>query len=192
MTRRLKCPKCNKFQPSGKFCLDCGVNLEEHIELGVKFNKIKTYKGTNESKANIRKWLNRIGVQNPDIQILTEDQLSATVKYKLLGREYSFTSKAQINLASNMASVEQFLHHRVLGIERGIESKEQAFKGYEALPSPDYYKKKYFEGCKTKEEIETRYKELLKILHPDFPTGSANSFIELKNQYEELMKQWEQ
>ena len=37
----------------------------------------------------------------------------------------------QENITDNLAAVEQFLHYRVLGIERGIETLEQAFAGYE-------------------------------------------------------------
>ncbi|MBR9703478.1 hypothetical protein GOV10_05535, partial [Candidatus Woesearchaeota archaeon] len=86
------------------------------------------------------------------------------VDYILNNHSYSFKSVLQQNGRNNLAAVEQFLHHRVIGIERGIESVEKAFKGYEALPDP----KTYLQAM-TDEELR---KELRQV-HPDTGTGNA-------------------
>lgn len=44
----------------------------------------------------------------------------------------------------------------------------------------------YFEGCKTKEEIDTRYKALAKVFHPDAKSGDETIFVNIQNEYERL------
>ena len=79
----------------------------------------------------------------------------------------------QENITDNLAAVEQFLHYRVLGIERGIETTEQAFAGYEALPDLSNIEKDdpyLVLGFSEKVDIETakaKFKKLAKMHHPD-------------------------
>ena len=135
--KKLVCPKCKKTMNYGKFCLDCGTPLKEIITPETKFKKVTSSRSSSTLKSNIRNWLSRIGVQQPDIQI-SSDYREADVSYILKGRKYQFRSDMQDNEANNLAAVELFLHGRVLSIERGIETEEQAFAGYTALP--DYSK----------------------------------------------------
>lgn len=46
----------------------------------------------------------------------------------------------------------------------------------------------YFKGCKTKEELIARYKNLAKTLHPDVKGGDTTAFQEMNIEYERLMK----
>jgi hypothetical protein len=168
--RTLSCPKCGRVQPSGKFCLDCGGQLVEKVTLGVKFNTMETARPADTIKKDIRKWLTRIGVQNGDIIIETIDGISARVRYALVRKKYEFTSFRQRRFVDNLAAVEMFLHHRVLGIERGIETTEQAFAGYTALPAP-----------KTLETMsDTELRELLKKHHPDTGDGNVEEMMKVK------------
>ena len=171
----LMCENCNKKQSSGKFCLDCGQPLKEVITGDVTFKPIDTGRSSDKLKSDIRKWLGRIGVQQPDIIIHADGHSGvATVEYVLKNNTFSFTSVLQRNVSNNLAAVEQFLHHRVIGIERGIESVERAFAGYESLPdytsetgSFDPYVALGFEGPVSLEAARSKYKELVKKYHPD-------------------------
>ena len=49
-------------------------------------------------------------------------------------------------------------------------------------------KTKYFKGCTTLDELSLRYKKLCLIYHPDSGNGDADTYIELKEEYETLKK----
>jgi len=164
-----KCDSCNRTQKEGKFCLDCGNKLTEIITAEVNFKSIKTKRTSEQLKRDIRNWLARIGVQQNEIKISSGGERSE-VEYVLNKTMYCFSSHLQNNITNNLAAVEQFLHYRVLGIERGIESVEQAFKGYESLPDPtsnDPYDILNLNKDATLEEAKSRFKHLSKQYHPD-------------------------
>ena len=129
--KQLICQKCGRKQQNGKFCLDCGNPLTEVITSGVKFRVMDSGKQSDQIKKDIRNWLMRIGVQQPDIRIDTGD--GARVEYVLANKKYLFCSTMQKDPRNNLAAVEQFLHYRVLGIERGIETAEQAEDRIQAI-----------------------------------------------------------
>lgn len=185
--KRLICPKCKKVQGQGKFCLDCGCALKEVVTADTKFKKFSTARGITTLKMNVRNWLTRIGVQQSDIQIST-DSFSAQINYTLKGKRYTFGSDLQDNEANNLAAIEHFLHGRVLGIERGIETEEQAFAGYLALP--DYSGKKEplpyetlgFDHPVDYATANKKFKQLSKKFHPDVnDSPEANrQFVQMK------------
>lgn len=177
---RMKCVSCSRVQSEGKFCLDCGSQVKEIEKSKIKFKKIETYRNSDQLKKDIRTWLTRIGVLQSDIKIDATFE-RATVEYIYNKQVYSYSSNLQDSMQNNLASVEQFLHGRVLGIERGIESIEKAFAGYEALPSPESMKainNPYLVfGFKEKvsmELVRSKYKEFAKKYHPDLNKGIAN------------------
>jgi len=165
-----RCSKCGRTQQSGNYCLDCGQKLEEVVTSHVQFKKMSTNRTADHLKRDVRNWLGRIGVQQPDIIINTSN--GASIQYTLAEVVYTFSSVLQDNITNNLAAVEQFLHHRVIGIERGIETIEQAFKGYEALPSPedlDPYRVLglHEEADRTVEKAKVQFKILARKYHPD-------------------------
>lgn len=188
MMKKLICPDCKKSQSTGKFCLDCGKALKEIITNDVGFKKIETKRPPQTLKIAIRKWLNRIGVQNPNIQIQA-DVASAQINYIIKEKKYSFISDRQKSEAHNLAAIEQFIHYRVLGIEWGIETEEKAFSGYEALPN--YVDDKNFNpyqalGFKEKvsfDQAMAKYKQLARMCHPD-----VNDSTEASRQFQSIKK----
>lgn len=50
---------------------------------------------------------------------------------------------------------------------------------------------KYFDFSFTYEDNKKRYKSLCMEFHPDKPTGDANKFIEMKNEWEEYQKHYQ-
>jgi len=186
--KQMKCERCNKCQKSGNFCLDCGQPLKEVITSNVEFKPIKTKRTSQTLKTDIRRWLTRIGVQQPDIKINSEMDNTVHVEYVLSNQLYNFSSNLQKSITDNLAAVEQFLHYRVLGIERGIESTEQAFKGYEQLPDftngrIDPYETLGFDKFETKtlEIAEEKFRRIAKECHPD-----VSDSIEASRKFSEI------
>lgn len=164
MNQYYECVPCQRKAKEGKFCVQCGKDLTiVRVKSGIKCKPIMSGRKTNALMKAIRKWLTRINIANSDIQIETGDGV-ATVKYVAEGKQYSFTSVLQKDERANLAAVEQFLHYRVLGIERGIESLEQAFAGYVALPD-----KTDFTSFSLQE-----LRAMLSTYHPDTSTGEAD------------------
>ncbi len=192
----LKCTKCSKKQNQGKYCLDCGSPLETVVTSNVEFKPIKTKRTAEHLKKDIRNWLGRIGVQQPDIKINSYDGMT-TVQYTLGKSLYSFSSCLQDSITNNIAAVEMFLHSRVLGIERGIETVEDAFAGYEALPdytnenNNDSYTALGFKEKVSKEEARAKYKLLVKKYHPDVnPNKDTHAeFDRIKKAIEKIEKE---
>lgn len=76
----------------------------------------------------------------------------------------------------------------IRGLERwgGSEFLDGLFTGFKALPSPDdvmIMEKNYFEGIETTEQLERKYRELAKELHPDKTKGNADDFNIMSKQY---------
>jgi hypothetical protein len=167
---------CNRTQQSGKFCLDCGTPLKEVVTSGAKFVPIFCKRTSEQLKRDVRTWLGRIGVQQPDIKIVTNERdKTAAIEYLLVGKRYHFTSYRQKDTTHNLAAIEQFLHFRALSIEHGIETAEQAFSGYQSLPDP-------IELLKGMSDAELR--EELKRHHPDTGTGDTYQWEKLMNEKE--------
>lgn len=170
------CSSCNRSQSKGSFCLDCGQTLEERKVEKKSFRPINTRRSSDTLKADIRKWLERVGCAQTDIQITANGMYGeAEVMYLLDGTTYAFKSFNQSKVKDNLAAVEQFLHARVLGIERGIESVEQAFAGYAALESPDVWVRKL---------SDADLRGLLKLHHPDTGDGNLDKFDQLRAEQE--------
>jgi|WetSurMetagenome_2_1015567.scaffolds.fasta_scaffold243185_3 hypothetical protein len=186
--KKLICPMCKKSFSDGKFCLDCGQKLTEVITSDIGFRRKTTSRSPQTLKIDIRKWLNRIGVQNPDIQIFA-DAVQAKINYIIKGKKYSFSSDKQRTEADNLATIEQFIHYRVLGIEWGIESEEKAFAGYEALPDftggkeiTDPYLILGFQKPVDIDVARSKFKSMVKQFHPDINSSpeAANQFRRIK------------
>lgn len=169
---------CNTIQKTGKFCLDCGHPLNEVFTKDIQFKPIKTKRNSEALKRDVRNWLSRIGCAQTDIK-MRRDGDTAEVEYVLDGNEYQFSSHLQANYTNNLAAVEQFLHARVLGIERGIETVEQAFKGYEALPDPNTH-------IRTLSDSELRQE--IKLYHPDVGDGNLEKLTALRAEMERRRK----
>lgn len=45
----------------------------------------------------------------------------------------------------------------------------------------------YFAGCKNKADIETRYKQWVKILHPDKDGGNTQQFQDMQSEYNNII-----
>ena len=167
----LRCDPCNRNQQTGKFCLDCGRPLKEIVTTAVKFKPIDTNRTADTLKRDVRKWLERIGVQQPDIKIASEGG-AARIEYILKNNTYTFMSHMQDTITKNLAAVEQFLHYRVLSIERGIETIEKAFAGYEALPDYTTQAQDPYQALGFREPVDIhiarkKFRALVKRYHPD-------------------------
>jgi len=117
------------------------------------------------------------------------DDAGVVVYFDLKGRNKAMAcdkwDRVEHNLWSLYLSVSA-----IRGLERwgGSEFLDGLFTGFKALPSPDSVMTtsiQYFQDCQTKEEIELKYKELRKKLHPDMVDGNKEEFQEMMRQYEQ-------
>ena len=71
--------------------------------------------------------------------------------------------------------------------EKGYEQQESGYKA-EKINRTAQGKHSHFSGCSTKAELKKRYRELVKIYHPDAANGNTEMFEKIKDEYEELSK----
>ena len=57
-----------------------------------------------------------------------------------------------------------------------------------SIASREYVSTGFFNGCSTEEEIKKRYRDLTKVFHPDSGNGDQETFLNIKKDYDELMK----
>lgn len=177
--KEIYCPKCTKTFTQGSFCPHDGTKLLTRVTAKVEFRPIKTERNAEIIKRDAKQWLQRIGVSEI---VFSSMNNAVSVSYVLQGKTYKFTSHMQDSITNNLAAVEQFLHHRVLGIERGIETSEQAFAGYVQLADMS---SDYFAACKTLSDAEQLYRQLSKQLHPDRNNGRNEEFVRMAEQFED-------
>jgi len=153
--------------------------------------KVKTSRSHHELRKDIKKWLIRVGVNESDIEVLTGVRgEGAKVSYVYNGKKFEITSFDQADITNNLAAVELLIHSRVLGIERGIESVEQAFSGYESLPAPsdNPYVILGLQENAAIEVVEAVFKKLAKKQHPD-TGGNSEEFIRIRDAYEKIKEE---
>jgi len=148
-------------------------------------------KTTWKTKEHIYKWLTRIGVHEGDIDIKTgsENKEKAIVKYKFKEQTYELATDKRKEYGQNLHNIECLIHSRVLGIERGIETVEQAFAGYQALP--DYSNQSPYQvlGVPENSFLEAcniKFKELAKKYHPDVNNGDGTFFKKITKAIEDI------
>lgn len=189
-----KCISCRSHQSTGNFCSGCGGKLQEvvfDVPKGTKFRPIKSNRSVGKLKDDAKNWLKRIGIVESDINFAS-DGAATTIEYVLDGKRYAFTSFLQESDKNNWAAVEQFLHSRVIGIERGIESKEKAFEGYVQLEDKTNPRALFgLTGDFTRHELDARYKTLAKKHHPDVNSGQTEMFQKLTEAHEQLKREIE-
>lgn len=118
------------------------------------------------------------------------------VYFKLKDKDQCFAcdrwNKVEHNIWAIYKSIEC-----IRGLERwgSKDMLESAFKGFQALPSPDQVtntKVRYFAGCNTLSEGKERFRNMVAELHPDNKeTGDQNAFIELNTQYTQFKQSME-
>lgn len=51
-----------------------------------------------------------------------------------------------------------------------------------------YQKSKYYKDCTNEEELKDKYRDLVKRYHPDNANGDKEIFVQVNNEYEELLE----
>jgi hypothetical protein len=100
------------------------------------------------------------------------------------GRPVCVASDAYLSIEANMQALNKTLA-ALRSIERwgGEELMDTAISGFAALED----KSQYFTGCRTRDDVDSKFRELAKRLHPD-GGGSAELFMELKEQYDKALE----
>jgi hypothetical protein len=108
---------------------------------------------------------------------------------------FSYKGKLRVIACDKWITIEENLRaiYLTISAQRGIgrwgtaQMMDATFDGMLALPDPKDFKsegKRYFDDCKTMEEVRARYKNLAMAEHPD-QEGNNNAFVEILQQYDQ-------
>ena len=153
------------------------------------------YKGTEYYIDKLNKVMSRLHVTDYEYNW---DKDSAYIKFTYKGEFYKFDHKAtpenKLTYGTDcLAQLVLTLEDLARMSERNIYDFSVWISGMEYLPEkkllPECFQNLGFKyEYPSKSELEKAYKELLKVVHPD-NGGNNNSFIMLKQSYEECLKQ---
>jgi len=115
------------------------------------------------------------------------DDPGVAVYFELKGEQVCFPCDRWYHVEDNVRAIGKSIE-ALRGIERwgGSDMVNASFKGFEQLPHDLRARTFYFKECLGKEEIDTKFKKLVKDLHPDMG-GDEQEFIDMKEQYDQLM-----
>ena len=77
------------------------------------------------------------------------------------------------------------LENYIRSLQNLINTYEQSINVQNKQPQENFHIS-FFQGCDTLESLNKRYKDLVKVYHPDSGNGNDKVFIEIKNEYEQL------
>lgn len=133
----------------------------------------------------ISSWLplRRDGMPYADQARRRLDDPGVAVYFMLRGRQMVMARDAFASVHDNLRSIGLGIAH-LRGLERhgGGQMMERAFEGFAALSAPDAFDPWAILGLKpgaSRDEIETKFRELAKRHHPD-TGGSAEEFVKIK------------
>lgn len=156
-----------------------------------------------QTKDRIVRWLSRLSVHESEITFTSMQEVKvekksrhyykeyetheqAGVKYSYKGKDYLLTCKKECKYGENLKFLEILIHSRVIGIERGIETLEQAFAGYTALTFSSTPRAILgVAETATKEQCEDAFRRWAKTSHPDVG-GSPEQFARVNKAIQEI------
>jgi hypothetical protein len=105
------------------------------------------------------------------------------VYFQMKNRSYCLPCDKWITVEENMYAIAKHIE-AMRGMERwGVGSVEQMFAGFKQLAAenegPSWWGVLQVRACATVDEIETAYRSLAKVSHPDSPTGSHDAMAAL-------------
>ena len=116
------------------------------------------------------------------------------VYFKLKDKEQCFPCDRWNSVEHNLWAIYKSIE-AIRGLERwgAKDMMESAFKGFQALPSPEQVtntKVRYFSGCNSLSEGKERFRNLVQELHPD-KGGNQDDFMELNSQFTQFKQSME-
>lgn len=177
----------------------CNIISEEKVNVQKLSEELSTknpqYKSIEYYVDKLNKVMSRLHVINYEYNW---DKDSAYIKFTYKGEFYKFDHKATpenklIYGTDCLAQLVLTLEDLARMSERDIYDFSVWISGMKYLPEktllPQCFQNLGFKyDYPSKEELDKAYKELLKIVHPD-NGGNSESFISLKQSYEECLKQ---
>ena len=104
--------------------------------------------------------------------------------------------KDSINLINRLEILKDYLEelyfikNKIIKEQEEIrEEKEEREKIENINKEKNKNKYIYFNGCKTKDDINKRYKALVKVYHPDNSTGNADIFKDINIEYNKILSE---
>lgn len=103
--------------------------------------------------------------------------------------DYEEIHETLTKLISRLEKLRKKLYNLEINTTYYRDSQETYGENYQAEKEQKIVSSKtfsFFSTCKTKEEAKTIYKNLVKLYHPDSPTGNKEMFEKIQEEYEKL------
>ncbi len=167
-----------------------------------KIGQLTTEKSIELAVKEIKEWLSMIQVNGLDVDIRYDAKTNvAMLRFKYGGREYEFVSRKQKNCRLNMWGIARVMEFKVRAQVMGIEDFGRSMKAYEMLegqvepPGKDTpvnelnYVKLGISPLVSNQELQEKYRVLMKSLHPDMVTSEESKKI-LTKKAQEINEAW--
>lgn len=167
----------------------------------VKIGQLTTEKSIEKAMKEIKEWLSRLNVTGLDIDLRYDAKTNvAVLRFKFKGKDYEFISRKQSNCRLNMWGVARVMEFKVRAQLMEIEDFSESMFRYKlegkvepsaaSTPANEMnYVKLGISPLASNQEIQNRYKELMKSLHPDMVT-SEESKKALTKKAQEINEAW--
>lgn len=145
-----------------------------------KIGQLTTEKPIEKAMKEIKEWLSKINVNGLDIDLRYDAKTNvAMLRFKFKSKNYEFISRQQSNCRLNMWGIARVIEFKVRAQLMGIEDFGSSMKAYEMLegkvepqgqgtPMNELnYVKLGISYLASNQEIQEKYKTLMKSFHPD-------------------------
>lgn len=143
--------------------------------------------------------LGRLGVARDDVELELDGycgrEAKAMVTWYYKGHRMQYESTGQKRLIDNLSVVSQVIEKEVglvLSEKKPLEEFIAEFAEDEDVGDERKEAREFFgleEGHRDIEEVNKRYKEMAKTLHPDMPTGDSEKFKKLNRAHKILKRE---
>lgn len=105
---------------------------------------------------------------------------------KRLENDLIFFNKKQITLENGFKQLDTDRQRLNKEREDFLRFRESSMK-YKPVPSLEYRQGIFFKGITTEKELKKRYKDLIKVFHPDNMSGDNDTLQNINREYENLL-----
>jgi len=170
--------------------------------------QLTTEKSIELAMKEVKEWLSKINVNGLDIDLRYDAKTNvAMLRFKFKSKEYEFISRKQNNCRLNMWGIARVIEFKVRAQLMGIEDFGSSMKAYERLEGQTEpvaratpvnelnYVKLGISPLASNQEIQEKYKQMMKSFHPDMALSpqAKNEFgkraSEINQAYNEIKKE---
>jgi len=151
-----------------------------------KIGQLKTSESIEKAQREIKDWLSKVNVSGLNLIMQYDAKLNvAVIKFKKDLKDYEFRSNKQNNCRLNMWAIARVMEYKVRSSLMGIEDFEKSMSPYLAIENKSSFKAESIistnemnyvtlgiSALSSNDEIQQRYKILMKSFHPDMAISS--------------------